>query len=66
VTTDDMMKDLTDVPRGNPEWAWDNPLEAGREFIRQHPEFVHRATRMAIQRERLDGERDALALRLAA
>ena len=40
VTTDGIMKHLTDVPRGNPEWAWDNPLEAGREFIRQHPEFV--------------------------
>jgi cephalosporin hydroxylase len=40
VATDGIMRDLTQVPRGNPEWSWDNPTEAAAEFARRHPEFV--------------------------
>lgn len=40
VATDGIMRDLTDVPRGNPEWVWDNPASAAEEFARFHPEFV--------------------------
>ena len=40
VATDGIMKDLYDVPRGKPEWAWDNPAAAVAEFISKHPEFV--------------------------
>lgn len=40
VATDGSMKDLYDVPRGNPEWAWDNPTAAAAEFVLQHTEFV--------------------------
>ena len=40
VATDGSMKDFGDVPRGKPEWAWDNPNAAAVEFNRQHPEFV--------------------------
>jgi len=40
VATDGGMKDFGDVPRGNPEWTWDNPNAAAAEFVRQHPEFV--------------------------
>ncbi len=40
VATDGVMKDLVDVPRGNPEWVWDNPTEAALEFVQNHPEFV--------------------------
>ncbi len=40
VATDGIMKDLYDVPRGKPEWAWDNPATAALEFVRKHPEFV--------------------------
>ena len=39
VATDGSMKDLTDVPRGNAEWASDNPVAAVEQFISQHPEF---------------------------
>ncbi len=40
VATDGIMKDLHDVPRGKPEWAWDNPAAAVVEFSQKHPEFV--------------------------
>ncbi|MBP7865032.1 MAG: class I SAM-dependent methyltransferase [Acidobacteria bacterium] len=40
VATDGIMKDLHDVPRGNPSWEWDNPQDAVREFLESHPEFV--------------------------
>ena len=34
------MGDLGDVPRGRPEWSWDNPTEAARAFSDAHPEFT--------------------------
>jgi len=40
VATDGIMKDVSDVPRGNSEWVWNNPDEAAREFIQGHPDFV--------------------------
>ncbi len=40
VATDGSMKDLWDVPRGKPEWRYDNPSEAAKEFARNHPEFI--------------------------
>lgn len=40
VATDGHMKDLHDVPRGEPEWIWDNPTEAALEFTAKSPEFV--------------------------
>ncbi len=40
VATDGIMKDIYDVPRGNPEWALDNPVEAVIEFTSKHSEFV--------------------------
>lgn len=40
VATDGIIKDLFDVPRGNPEWKWDNPAAAAAEFAQRHPEFV--------------------------
>jgi cephalosporin hydroxylase len=40
VATDGSMKELHDVPRGNPEWIWDNPTYAALEFADDNPEFV--------------------------
>jgi cephalosporin hydroxylase len=40
VATDGLMKDLHDVPRGKPEWSWDNPAAAAAEFVSRHPEFI--------------------------
>jgi cephalosporin hydroxylase len=40
IATDGIMKDLHDVPRGNPEWIWDHPTAAAAEFAEQHPEFL--------------------------
>lgn len=39
VVEDGIMKDLHDVPRGKPEWVWDNPIAAVEEFLSKHPEF---------------------------
>ena len=40
VATDGSMKDFYDVPRGNPEWKWDNPYQAACEFAADNPQFV--------------------------
>lgn len=40
VATDGNMQDLADVPRGTPEWKWNNPQEAAKEFACRHSEFV--------------------------
>jgi len=40
VATDGNMGDLADVPRGSPDWKWNNPQEAALEFAVRHPEFV--------------------------
>jgi cephalosporin hydroxylase len=40
VATDGIMKDLSDVPRGQADWTHDNPTQAALEFVAQHPAFV--------------------------
>jgi cephalosporin hydroxylase len=39
VATDGSMEFLADVPRGNPDWTWNNPKAAASEFASAHPEF---------------------------
>lgn len=39
VATDGSMRDLHDVPRGNPNWTWDHPAAAAEEFAAAHPNF---------------------------
>lgn len=40
VATDGIMQDVSDTPRGRPEWIRDNPTAAALEFARLHSEFV--------------------------
>lgn len=47
IVTDGVMRDLADVPGGDPSWVTDNPLEAAREFLAKHPEFEQRAASAA-------------------
>lgn len=39
VATDGSMKDLHDVPRGTPDWSWNNPAAAAAEFAGSHQDF---------------------------
>lgn len=39
VATDGVMRDLHDVPQGEPQWTLDNPAAAAAEFAEKHPEF---------------------------
>jgi cephalosporin hydroxylase len=39
VATDGVMRDLTDVPRGDKSWRKDNPAQAAIDFAAKHPEF---------------------------
>jgi len=39
VAADGIMRDLTDVPGGEPGWSHDNPAAAALEFAAEHPEF---------------------------
>lgn len=40
VACDGVMEKLSDVPKGDPTWATDNPAAAVREFLKNHPEFL--------------------------
>lgn len=40
VATDGIMRDLHDVPRGQPGWATDNPAAAAADFARRRKDFV--------------------------
>ncbi|MBL8492385.1 MAG: class I SAM-dependent methyltransferase [Rhodocyclaceae bacterium] len=40
VATDGIMQGLAGAPRSNPDWEWNNPAAAAREFVAAHPEFV--------------------------
>ncbi len=39
VSTDGLMKDLTDVPRGEKYWDKDNPSQAALDFVSKHENF---------------------------
>lgn len=39
VATDGVMNRVTDVPRGRPEWSWDNPEEAADAFLAAHADY---------------------------
>src|SRR5258708_19161464 len=40
VATDGIMGLVHDTPRGKPEWDYDNPTQAAREFAACHTEFA--------------------------
>ena len=40
VATDGSMGDLSDVPRGQVDWKWNNPTAAAVEFVNEHQDFV--------------------------
>jgi cephalosporin hydroxylase len=40
VATDGIMRDLWDVPRGNPGWSEDNPAQAAHDFVAAHRDFA--------------------------
>lgn len=40
VATDGVMRDLTDVPRGNPGWTTDNPSQAALDFAKENKNFI--------------------------
>lgn len=40
ISTDGLMQDLTDVPRGATAWKNDNPAKASRDFAAVNPEFT--------------------------
>jgi cephalosporin hydroxylase len=54
VATDGIMYDLSDVPRGNPEWTTDNPTFAARDFAAKHPEFVIEQPAWTFNESKLD------------
>ncbi|HZW24579.1 MAG TPA: CmcI family methyltransferase [Gallionella sp.] len=39
VATDGIMKNLVGAPRSQPDWGWNNPCDAARDFAAAHPEF---------------------------
>jgi cephalosporin hydroxylase len=40
VAMDGIMQNLVGAPRTNPDWFWNNPQQAAREFVAAHPQFV--------------------------
>lgn len=39
IATDGIMGQIVGAPRTHPDWQWNNPREAAREFLSTHPEF---------------------------
>jgi len=39
VATDGIMKDLIGAPRSHPDWEWNNPFEAAKEFLSKNSDF---------------------------
>jgi cephalosporin hydroxylase len=54
VAADGIMRDLTDVPGGDPSWSHDNPAAAALEFAAAHPEFEMRQPRWPFNRSNLE------------
>ncbi|MBP8260831.1 MAG: cephalosporin hydroxylase family protein [Verrucomicrobia bacterium] len=40
VAADGIMHDLADLPAAKPDWTWNNPSEAARQFVQRHPQFA--------------------------
>lgn len=40
VAADGIMADVAGQARTQPDWTWNNPQEAAREFVAAHPDFV--------------------------
>lgn len=40
VACDGIMGQMVGAPRANPDWSWNNPAEAAKEFVLRHPEFT--------------------------
>jgi cephalosporin hydroxylase len=54
IAADGIMRDLTDVPGGDPAWSYDNPAAAALEFAAAHPEFEMRQPRWPFNRSTLE------------
>jgi cephalosporin hydroxylase len=53
IAADGIMRDLTDVPGGDPSWTSDNPAAAALEFAASHPEFEMRQPAWPFNRSEL-------------
>lgn len=40
VAMDGIMQDLADAPRSKPDWQWDNPAAAARQFVEEDQRFI--------------------------
>ena len=65
VATDGIMKEVAGAPRTEPDWNWNNPLDAAREFAAKHPEFSLEEPDVPLQRRRRHRARHLLAPRLS-
>jgi cephalosporin hydroxylase len=54
IATDGIMRDLADVPGGDPSWLHDNPAAAALEFAAAHPEFEMRQPRWPFNNSKLE------------
>jgi cephalosporin hydroxylase len=55
IATDGVMRDLTDVPRGDKTWAKDNPAQAAIDFAASNPNFVIEEPVWPFNESTLDG-----------
>jgi cephalosporin hydroxylase len=54
IAADGIMRDLTDVPGGDPSWSHDNPAVAALEFAAGNPEFEMRQPAWPFNRSTLE------------
>lgn len=54
VATDGIMYDLHDVPRGKPDWSWNNPTDAAKEFAEKRKDFILQSPKWKFNESELD------------
>jgi cephalosporin hydroxylase len=54
VATDGIMGLVHDTPRGQPQWASDNPTQAAKDFAARHPEFILEEPKWRFNESELD------------
>jgi cephalosporin hydroxylase len=41
IATDGITSRMVGAPRSQPDWVWNNPVEAAKDYVKAHPEFIH-------------------------
>jgi cephalosporin hydroxylase len=55
IAMDGIMQQVAGAPRTSPDWTWNNPRQAAREFVAEHDDFVIEAAPFAFDEGMIPG-----------